>query len=59
MTRTPKTRSSSRAALQDLGLHGHCCLWLHRAGRVARTVPEAVQEIHRLVAVWCRSRGAM
>ena len=56
MTRIPMTKSS-RAALQDLGLHGHCCLWLHRAGQAARAVPEAMQEINRLMAVWCQSKS--
>jgi hypothetical protein len=55
--RTIEAKSSSRAALQDLGLHGHCCLWLHRAMRAVWSVPEAGTEIYRLRAIWLRSKS--
>jgi hypothetical protein len=48
--------SSRRNVMQDLGLCGHCCLWLQRAGRAVRAIPEAAQELKRLRLVWWQSK---
>jgi hypothetical protein len=50
-------RMSSRRSVADLGLHGHCALWLHRVARTVRSTSGANEEICRLREVWRRRLG--